>query len=276
MKITISLAQMAFEVGQVEANFDRASEWIVEAAARGSDLILLPELWASGYDLENWARYATPLDQGLFSRLSGLARELEIAIGGSLLETQNDRAYNTFVLFGSDGSHWGVYRKIHRFRLLEEEKWLGAGDKLVLAQTPWGLTGLSVCYDLRFPEMFRPYAQHGARLVLLVAEWPVTRIEHWYALLKARAIENQTFLAAVNKVGESKGVKLGGRSALFDPWGVPLVEGNDQECLLTAEINLKEADKARRFIPVMKDRRPEIYRGSDALAGSVSESHDPD
>jgi predicted amidohydrolase len=276
MKLKISLAQLAFRFGEVDANFDRAAEWIQNASERGSDLVLLPELWASGYDLENWARYATPLDGGIFGRLTDLACKHNIAIGSSLLEAGNGRAFNTFVLHGYDGEIWGIYRKIHRFRLLQEEKWLGAGDELVLAQTPWGLVGLSTCYDLRFPEMFRPYAVAGARLTLIVAEWPERRVAHWSKLLQARAIENQMYLAGVNKVGESQGVKLGGRSAVVDPWGTPLVEGDDSEALLTLDIDLQEADKARRYIPALQDRRPEIYELGLDNHSLMSKNHSND
>lgn len=259
MKLNISLAQLAFEYGDVETNISKATEMIYMAAGAGNDLVLLPELWASGYDLENWHNYATTLDEGIFRRLSDLARKANIVIGSSLLEKRENIAYNTFVLYGNDGNLLGKYRKVHLFRLLEEEKWLHAGEDLVLAQTPWGQIGLSICYDLRFPEMYRPYALSGARLVLIVAEWPDRRISHWVKLLQARAIENQLFIAGVNKVGESKGIKLGGHSAVVDPWGVPLVEGDDEEGLFTVEVNLKEADKARKQIPVFKDRKPLIY-----------------
>ena len=239
MKLNLSLAQLAFEFGDVEANFKHAESWIAQAVDRGSDLVLLPELWASGYDLENWPQYASHLGEGDFKRVTDWARKYRIAIGCSLLEKKDGCAYNTFVLSGPDGQTWGVYRKIHRFRLLQEEKWLGAGDQLILAQTPWGTVGLSICYDLRFPEMFRPYAVAGSYLTLIVAEWPERRVAHWSKLLQARAIENQTFLAGVNKVGESQGAKLGGCSAIIDPWGVPLVEGDDSEALLTAEIDVQ-------------------------------------
>ena len=260
-KLTLSLAQMEFQFGNVEANFTRAEEWISEAARRGSDMALLPELWASGYDLTHWEQYASPLGEGSFARVAALAKRYRIAVGGSLLEARGGRAFNTFALYGPEGETWGVYRKIHRFRLLDEQKHLEAGDKLVLAKTPWGPAGLAICYDLRFPEMFRPYAVAGARLALLVAEWPERRVAHWSKLIQARAIENQYFVAAVNKVGGSQGVKLGGRSTIVDPWGVPLVEGDDSEALLTAQFNLREADKARRYIPVLQDRREErIYR----------------
>lgn len=259
MNFSISLAQMAFEFGNVEANLARAAEWIAEAAAHGSDLVLLPELWASGYDLPNWKKYATALDEGIFSRLSGMAQQHKIAIGCSLLEFRDKKAFNTFVLFGADGKRLGAYSKIHLFRLLEEEKHLAAGDALEFIEAPWGKTGLTICYDLRFPEIFRSYAVGEVKLILVVAEWPITRIEHWSKLLMARAIENQCFVAAVNKAGESQGVKLGGMSAIIDPWGVPLVEGDDSEALLTAEIDFKEVAKARRFIPVFKDRREDVY-----------------
>ena len=259
MKLTLSLAQMELAFGDVAANFAHAETMIAEAAGRGSDLVLLPELWASGYDLPNWARYASPLGEGSFARVAALAKRYRIAVGGSLLEARGGRAFNTFALYGPEGETWGVYRKIHRFRLLDEQKYLGAGDRLVLAETPWGPLGLAICYDLRFPEMFRPYALAGSRLVLLVAEWPERRVAHWSKLLQGRAIENQCFMAGVNKVGMSQGVKLGGGSAVVDPWGVPLTEGGDREVLLTAELDLREADKARRYIPVLRDRRPEVY-----------------
>ena len=163
------------------------------------------------------------------------------------------------MLFGPNGSPWGIYRKIHLFRLLNEEKYLLAGDKLEFANTPWDSVGLATCYDLRFPEMFRTYALGGSHLILIVAEWPEDRIMHWTKLLQARAIENQAFFAGVNKVGLSQGVKLGGNSAIIDPWGLPLVSSADEEMLLTAEIDLRESVKARRYIPVLKDRRPDLY-----------------
>ncbi|MFC1997513.1 carbon-nitrogen family hydrolase [Chloroflexota bacterium] len=259
MKLRISLAQLEFEYGEVDANFAYVEKWIAEAAGCGSDIVLLPELWASGYDLENWERYAAPLGEGAFKRVTNLAYQYGIAIGSSLLELKDGHAFNTFLLCGPTGDTWGVYRKIHRFRLLNEEKWLEAGDQMVLASTPWGPVGLSICYDLRFPEMFRPYSVAGSGLTLIVAEWPERRVAHWSKLLQARAIENQIFFIGVNKVGESQGVKLGGRSAIIDPWGVPLVEGADNEELLTAEIDLREVDKAKRTIPVMRDCKPEIY-----------------
>ena len=259
MKLTLSLGQMNVQLGQPELNLARVSAWTAEAARRGSALVLFPELWSTGYDLENWQRYASPPGEGMFARLAALAREHHIALGGSVLEVRDDRAYNAFALFDAEGALSATYRKTHLFRLMDEEKWLAPGEKLELVEADWGLTGLGVCYDLRFPELFRHYALRGARLVLLPAEWPARRAYHWQTLLRARAIENQMFLAGVNRVGESKGEVFGGGSAVIDPWGEAVVEGGSSETLLTAEIDLDQVDVVRSRIPVFKDRRPEIY-----------------
>jgi omega-amidase len=259
MKLTLSLGQMNVALGEPETNFTRVSAWTAEAARRGSALVLFPELWSTGYDLEHWQRYASPPGEGMFPRLAALAREHHIALGGSVLEVRDGQAYNAFALFDATGALSATYRKTHLFRLMDEEKWLAPGEKLELVEADWGLTGLGVCYDLRFPEFFRHYALRGARLVLLPAEWPARRAYHWQTLLRARAIENQMFLAGCNRVGESKGEVFGGGSAVIDPWGEAVVEGGSGETLLTAEIDLDQVDAVRNRIPVFKDRRPEIY-----------------
>ncbi len=259
MTFTITLAQMEFRFGDPETNFQRVKKWALKAKEAKADILLFPELWASGYDLENCDIYAQPLDEGLFLKMAELAQQHTLAIGCSLLEKGREGIYNTFSLFGKDGRLIDYYRKVHLFRLLEEEKWLQAGNELVLADAPWGKTGLSICYDLRFPEVFRAYALAGAKLILMVAEWPETRIGHWRNLLRARAIENQIYLAAVNKVGQSQGAVLGGRSGIIDPWGERVVEGGQGEELLAAEIDLGKADQAREKIPVFRDRHPYAY-----------------
>ena len=169
MNCTLGLAQMAFRFGDPEENLSRVGEWVHKAGAAGADLVLFPELWASGYDLEHSASYAAPLGEGMFASVSALAREHGVMIGGSLLEKDGDRVYNTFTLHDGDGELLAHYRKIHLFRLLDEEKWLTAGDEPILVDTRWGKIGLSTCYDLRFPELYRAYALAGAKLILVVA-----------------------------------------------------------------------------------------------------------
>ena len=216
-KLKLSLAQMDVKLGDPQANFARVREWAAEAAQHGSEVIVFPELWSSGYDLENWKKYASELGRGMFASLSDLAAEFKIGIAGSILEARNGKAYNTLTLFDSRGEQQAVYRKVHLFRLMEEEKWLAPGEESVLAEANWGKTGLAICYDLRFAELFRKYALAGAKAIIIPAEWPSRRTVHWQTLLRARAIENQMYIIAVNRVGESKGEIFGGRSAVIDP-----------------------------------------------------------
>jgi predicted amidohydrolase len=222
-------------------------------------LVLFPELCSSGYDLAHREKYASALGEGGFERLSSLARGNHIALGASVLELWQGKFYNTFALFDDQGQCRAVYRKTHLFNLMQERDWLSAGDTFEQVEMPWGKTGLSICYDLRFPEMMRQHALQGARLVLLVAEWPARRIAHWQTLLRARALDNQLFIAGCNCVGMSGEEMFGGHSMIVDPWGQTIVEGNEQETLLTAEIDLDMVDEIRRSFPVLDDRRTDLY-----------------
>ena len=259
-KLKLSLAQMDVKLGDPQANFARVREWAAEAAQHGSEVIVFPELWSSGYDLENWKKYASELGRGMFASLSDLAAEFKIGIAGSILEARNGKAYNTLTLFDSQGEQQAVYRKVHLFRLMEEEKWLAPGEESVLAEANWGKTGLAICYDLRFVELFRKYALAGAKAIIIPAEWPSRRTVHWQTLLRARAIENQMYIIAVNRVGESKGEVFGGRSAVIDPWGEAIVEGGGDPALLHAEIEMALVDEVRKRIPIFEDRREDVYR----------------
>jgi predicted amidohydrolase len=256
----LSLGQMHLHLGEPERNFERVRAWTAEAARRGSALVVFPELWPSAYDLEHWQKHADLLGEGMFARLSALALEHHIAIASSVLELRDGRAYNTFALYDAQGALLAAYRKVHLVPMLDEPKWLAAGDALQLVETEWGMAGLGVCYDLRFPELWRHYALGGARIFLLPAEWPSRRATHWQTLLRARAIENQVFVAACNRVGESKGEVFAGHSAVIDPWGEAVAEaGGEAEVLLTAEIDLAKVEDIRARIPVFKDRRPDLY-----------------
>jgi omega-amidase len=257
--LRLSLGQIDVTLGKPEVNFERVRAWTAEARRHGSSLIVFPELWSTGYDLENWPRHASPLGQGLFAQVAELAAEFKISIAGSLLEARNERCYNTLVVYDSLGDQQAVYRKIHLFRLMEEEKWLAPGEAAVTTEADWGRTGLAICYDLRFTELFRKYALAGSKLAVIPAEWPARRIKHWQTLLRARAIENQMFVVAVNRVGNSKDEHFGGHSAVLDPWGDTVVEGGDEPALLHAEINLDLVDEVRQRIPIFEDRRPDLY-----------------
>ncbi|MEE8389494.1 MAG: nitrilase-related carbon-nitrogen hydrolase [Anaerolineae bacterium] len=258
--ITIALAQMDVPIGQPETNLARARDFAAQASRAGADLLLLPELWLHGYDLERAEKWACPLGEGGFAHMTALAREFGLYLAGSTMERHAGGVSNTAVLYAPDGALLGAYRKIHLFRLMQEPRYLSPGDHAVLCPTPWGPVGLAICYDIRFPELLREMALAGAVLFLVPAQWPVRRVEAWFLLVRARAVENELFVAACNRVGDDGQATFPGRSCVVDPWGNALVEGDDQERLLIAQADLREIRKARRYLTVYEDRRPEAYR----------------
>jgi omega-amidase len=261
MKLTIALAQIDLALGDPAKNLATARAKIAEAKARGADIVVLPELWSTAYDLEHAPAHASSIDAGVFAVIAGIARENQIAIVGSLLESRGSRVYNTATFFDAQGNRLGAYRKLHLVPMLDEDKFLAGGDDAyVFDAAPWGKFALGVCYDLRFPELWRHYALDGARIAFIPAEWPQRRIGHWSALLPARAIENQMFFVGCNRVGTSKGETFGGNSMVVNPWGEILTQGDDREALLVAEIDLAMVDDVRQRVPVFRDRRAEVYR----------------
>ena len=257
--IKIALAQMNVRWADPHTNLATSRDMVARAAAADADLVVLPELWGSGYDLAHAADHATPVDAGLFRAMATLAREHGLHVAGSLLEESDGRVYNTCALFSPHGLV-GRYRKLHRFCLMQEDRYLAPGDHPALFKDlPWGATALAICYDLRFPELFRGYAIAGARLMVIPAQWPAPRIDHWRTLLRARAIENQCVAAGCNRVGADPDNVFGGASAVIGPWGEVLAEGDDQAALLMAEVDFGAVDEARQHIPVLSDRRPDRY-----------------
>ena len=258
--LSISLGQMNIELGHVKNNFRNAGRLIAEASRRKSNVIVLPELWSTGYDLENARDHADELNKGMFTNLSKVATQYSIGVVGSILERRGETITNSATFFSPKGRMMGVYRKIHLFRLFEEDKWLDEGNAPLVMDLPWGPTGLAICYDLRFPELFRTYiVDDQAKLIFISAEWPLERLEHWRNLLLARAIENQCFIVATNSCGETGDTVFAGHSMIIDPWGKVIVEAGETEQLLTVDINIDEVDAVRERIPVLEDRRPDTY-----------------
>ena len=258
-KLTISLAQINVVQGDVRKNTQLAEEAITDAAKRGSHLIMLPELWSTGYALNQARDLASPLNVGIFAQLATWSSQNKISIVGSVLEKRGLEVSNSSAFYAPNGKMIGVYRKLHLFRLMEEDRYLQPGSASLMMELPWGATGMAICYDLRFPELFRKYAVQGAKLMLLVSAWPIERIEHWRALLIARAIENQCYMAAVNAVGVTGATTFGGHSMIVDPWGKVVIEVGESPTLATADIDLDQVDRIRAKIPVFEDRRPDMY-----------------
>lgn len=258
-KLNISLGQMQIALGDPRKNYGRVEEWATEAARRGSHIVVFPELWSTGYALAQGQELAAPINSGVFAEVAALAARLKISIVGSMLEKRGSGITNSAPFFTPAGRVLGVYRKIHLFRLFDEDRWLQPGESTLALDLPWGRTALAICYDLRFPELFRQYAVDGARLILIPAEWPLARLEHWRTLLQARAIENQCYIVAVNSAGETGETTFAGHSMIVDPWGKIVIEAGEEPMLATAEIELDAVDEIRRRIPVFEDRRPELY-----------------
>jgi omega-amidase len=222
---------------------------------------VFPELWSTGYDLERCEEYATPVNEGTFAETARLAREHSIYILGSLLEATGEGFRNTAVVHSPEGQLLGQYSKVHLFKPMEEDKYLIPGDDTPVLDLPWGRSALAICYDLRFPELFRKYALDGAQIVFVVAEWPHPRLEHWDTLLRARAIENQYFVVACNRVGQSGEWSFFGHSSIYDPSGGLIARASNEETLLTAELDLGNVDEVRRSMTVLEDRREDVYQG---------------
>ncbi len=269
-KLNISLAQMTITAGGVRRNVEVMQALVEEAARRGSQLVLLPEMWVCGFVPEQAPEAASPLNGGLFAQVSTLAKQLKICIIGSMPEKRGDLVNNSAAFFAPNGQVMGVYRKIHLFRLMGEDRYLQGGQSPLNIELPWGKTGVAICYDLRFPEMFRRYGVEGSKLVLLPAAWPLARLDHWRTLIRARAIENQYFFAACNTTGESQtgdGPTLfGGHSMIVDPWGETVIEAGATPGLYTAEIDLALVEETRQRIPVFEDRHPNFYGLDDIMS----------
>jgi predicted amidohydrolase len=271
MEITVALAQMDVALGRPERNLEQAQALAAEAAGQGATLLLLPELWPTGYDLERAGEYARPLGEGAFAEMRGLAQVHSLYVAGTALEAQpGGRPFNTAALYDPEGRLAGAYRKVHLFPPMGEKRHMAAGESLPVFDLPWGPTALAICYDLRFPELWRRYMEAGAQLVLIPAEWPARRVEHWRLLLRARAVENQFFVAGCNRAGTdaigtagkaapaAAALSYGGHSAAVDPWGRVLVEGGTEPGLHMATLDLSEVARSRGLLPFLDDRRPEV------------------
>jgi len=263
--LTVSLAQIKVARSNPEENLIKGESLIVEAARRGSDLICFPEMWTTGFDWAANQRIAAQQERTI-DRIAEMALRYHIWINGSLLALDSSgKVANTSILFDAQGRQAGIYRKTHLFSFMHEDEHMAAGDSLCVVDTPWGKAGLSICYDIRFPELFRTCALKGAKVQFLPMAFPYPRLPHWKVLVRARAIENQMFVLGVNQVGpEDFGtdgvVTYFGNSVIIDPWGETVIEaGESEEELLTATIDIDMVDQIRAKMHILQDRRPDLY-----------------
>jgi predicted amidohydrolase len=258
----IGLIQMDIKLGDVNANRRKAENMIREAVRRGSQLLVLPELWTTGYQLEEILNLAEGDNGPTLAMLSELARVNRVEIiAGSLAEKEGSKVYNSSYVVGNDGAVVAKYRKIHLIGLMDEDRYLTAGRQKCMYTGLLGNTGLMICYDLRFTELPRALALAGCTSLVIPAEWPAARGQHWLTLNMARAIENQAFVMAVNRVGSDKANTFFGHSMVVNPWGEVLAMGSaENEEVIIAEVDSHEIDNVRQSMPVFADRRPDCYK----------------
>ena len=250
-----------------DRNLEAADRLTREAAARGAELVVLPEKWPVLGTAEQTAAGAEPLDGPALTWARATARELGIdLVAGSLAEAVPgaDRGANTAVHVGPDGEDRAIYRKIHMFdvevggRAYRESEHEAPGDEPALSATADGTgLGITICYDLRFPELYRLLATDGAKLLTVSAAFTETTTrEHWEVLLRARAIEDQCYVIASNQIGEhAPGIRSGGRSMIVDPWGVVLAQAPDKETHITADLDPETLRRVRAQLPAREHRR---------------------
>ena len=258
-----------------ERNLERADRFTRAAAADGAQLVVLPEKWSALGRSEAQRAGAQRLDGPAIGWARAVARELGIdLVAGSIAERDADpeeRLRNTSVHVGPDGEIRATYRKVHMFDVVvdgmvyRESEHEEPGDELVLSHADGGVElGLSICYDVRFPELYRILAVRGARIFAVPAAFtvPTTR-DHWEVLLRARAIEDQAFVVAANQIGEHDcgppALRSGGRSMIVDPWGIVLALAPDREGHIVADLDLEGQARMRRDLPSLANRRPSAY-----------------
>ena len=256
--LTAGIYQFDIRQGAVDTNVQSALEGISRLSDQGVDLAVLPEMFSSSFDYPALSEHAqkTP---GIIEILAKTAADKSVVIAGSLPEAHAGGIYNTLYVIDKNGEMAGRYRKTHLFSLIAEDKNLEPGRTAVVCDTSGGRLGLMICYDLRFAEMGVHLAAGGARMIVLCAQWPAVRIDHWDALLMARAIENQVFVVAANRCGADSDSGFNGHSRIIAPDGAILADAGQVPAHVSAELDFSVIDNLRtRFCPVAQ-RVPAAY-----------------
>lgn len=259
----IAAAQIACSLGDVAVNVRKMRDFSARAREGGADLVVFPEMADTGYAMPVIQACATPWTEGAVPELQTIAKELSIAIICGVAERDGDSIYNSQVFIDATGQIVGSYRKTHLFTgvPIGEDECFAPGDEL--KSFPFGgfRLGLSICYDLRFPEVYRILAiEEQVNVFILSSAWPFPRVEHFRILATARAIENQSYMIVSNRVGTDEGVTCCGSSTIIDPYGIILASAStDREELILAEVSEEAITSVRNKMAVFAQRRPDVY-----------------
>lgn len=257
----IALIQQAISAGSKQQNYDRVTRLVEQALALSPkpDLIVLPELWSTGYALADLDRLASSEGDEEAEFLGTLAKKHQVWFaGGSVAAKTRQGITNRAQIIDRNGLLQASYDKVHLVPMLNEDKYLVAGSSVCVHEIEGITFGIAICYDIRFCEFIRKLALSGAQVLVVPAEWPLVRLSHWQALLKARAIENQCYVLAANNVAMGE-APFAGHSVAHGPDGSTLCQFEFQEGVKLVRIDLLAVEQIRTAVPVFKDRRPELY-----------------
>jgi omega-amidase len=258
-----AIAQIKCIPGDVESNCERIRKYAAEAKRLNADAVVFPEMTDTGYDLKTVRKCASTWAEPPIQSMQQAAAASGIHLFCGLSEREEGRIYNSIAVADKNGDLIGRYRKTHLFIKddFREEHWIKPGEALSTVKIGNARIGLMICFDLRFPEVARTLVLNGAEILLIAAAWPLERIEHFRTLARARAIENECYVIACNRVGCDGGVSFGGSSCIMDPNGEVIVKASEsREEIITAEITLETVRTVRKSMPVLNARRPDLYK----------------
>lgn len=264
---------MSFKVSQIQLdivyrnpkeNVEKVAQLIQKAVKEDNpDIIVFPETFTTGYSEEifhNIDKYAETEDGEVITVLRRLAKKFNVwLVSGSIVEKDDEGTYNTIFLIDRKGNIVGKYRKMHLYSAMDEDVAFKNGVDMPVFDTEFGKLALMTCYDIRFVELSRTYAVKGAEAIIIVSNFPNPKVNHWRILLQARAIENQLYIIACNRVGSADKSTYFGHSLIIDPWGEIVNEGNDEETIISGEIDFNKIKEVRSIIPMYYDRQPQSY-----------------
>lgn len=270
--VKIGLCQMKILTHSKRDNIEKAKDMIVQATDKGADIVALPEMFNCPYDIKNFREYAEKeyCYGDTLKMLSSVSNEKNIyLIGGSIPELdQNGNIYNTSFVFDSNGSLIGKHRKMHLFDIdipgkltFKESEVLTSGNKITIINTKWGKIGIAICYDIRFPELIRLMTLNGAKVIFIPAAFNMTTgPSHWELLFRSRAVDNQIYIAGISPARDTSYSYVAyGHSLVVNPWGTITDILDEKEGILISELDLNYIDKVRESLPVIKNRRKDIY-----------------
>ncbi|MCF8241591.1 MAG: carbon-nitrogen family hydrolase [Melioribacteraceae bacterium] len=247
----VGLIQYSPDWENRENNIIMINELIADSK-EDTDLLILPELTLTGFTMQS-EKFAEDIDGISTKYFIDLAQKTKKHIFAGLIERYEDKFYNNLIHFDNYGLITARYRKIHPFTFANEEQHYSAGDETVITKIDKIQIGLSICYDLRFPELYRYYAKEKVEIIINIANWPVKRIEHWRKLIQARAIENQCYFIGVNRIGKDPSLEYNGHSCVVDPMGNFIAENEGEQKIITAEIDFDLLYDIRQKLPFLND-----------------------